>query len=444
MTASTRTGRFRRAAILVLVVLLPCAAWSLWDYVEARRLSAAVKAIQSHGEPIGAASIPTAPYELPPQSNAGAFYDAAALLVDRAALFAIERDLAFGRGERHAVMERLRSWLARHGDAERLLEQATDVEFKGSRVQDHLRVGRMTTVSWLGRARVIERLDAQDADGAALALVRMLRVGRSLPAAELPFVVERGLSSLSELLESQPSAALLERLQESIRALDRDSVIYEDAVNSRGLVIESLWNPSSDWYGRPTGRFGSNPLEPVAYFLARPWMAHRANAEVRRLNAAVDRARAPWPEPLKGEPVAMPRISATRWRFLDSPAQTIAYLHQLRSAALGASLAQFRAADLVIAIERYRRAHDGALPASIDVLSPQFVARVPVDPFSGSPLILAKDARRYVGYSIAANFRDDGGAVAPAPSPSDDPRRRLSQAPDIGFEVKLGQGPADK
>ena len=96
------------------------------------------------------------------------------------------------------------------------------------------------------------------------------------------------------------------------------------------------------------------------------------------------------PTDLKGEAVPTPQIPATRWRFLDSPAQTVAYLHQLRSAALGAMLAQLRAADIVIAIERYRRAHDGALPASIDLLVPQFVARVPIDPFSGSAVLLGE------------------------------------------------------
>ena len=72
-------------------------------------------------------------------------------------------------------------------------------------------------------------------------------------------------------------------------------------------------------------------------------------------------------------------------------------------------LAQLRAADIVIAIERYRRAHDGALPASIDLLVPQFVARVPIDPFSGSAVLLGKTKR---GTSLTASpptFETIGG-----------------------------------
>ena len=44
--------RFRRIVFFFLILLLPVAAWSLWDYIEARRLSTAVREIQSRGEPV--------------------------------------------------------------------------------------------------------------------------------------------------------------------------------------------------------------------------------------------------------------------------------------------------------------------------------------------------------------------------------------------------------
>ena len=68
--------RFRRVVFFFLVLLLPVAAWSLWDYIEARRLSTAVREIQSRGEPVASKNQP----RVPPQfhSSAGAYYDAAA------------------------------------------------------------------------------------------------------------------------------------------------------------------------------------------------------------------------------------------------------------------------------------------------------------------------------------------------------------------------------
>ena len=75
---------FRRVAFFFLVLLLPVAAWSVWDYVEARRLSTTVREIQSRGEPIASNSQPRVPEQF--NSSAGAYYDAAAMLMDRSAL----------------------------------------------------------------------------------------------------------------------------------------------------------------------------------------------------------------------------------------------------------------------------------------------------------------------------------------------------------------------
>jgi hypothetical protein len=235
---------------------------------------------------------------------------------------------------------------------------------------------------------------------------------------------------------------LLERFQQAIRASDRDGLLYEDAVKSRALLIESLWNPGTDWYGRPTVRFGPNPVEPIAYFLARPWLAHRVNAEIRRMNEVIARSGSAWPDRLKADTVPMPQISASRWRFLDSPADTVVYLQQQRAAAIARMLAQVRSADCTIAIERYRQAHQGALPATLDSLMPQFMDRIPVDPFSGASIKFKALGTRYVVYSIGADFRDDGGtALIAPPRPETGNRARRDLAPDIGFSVTAEPAP---
>ena len=439
MTAPAfQSGRFRRAAIVLLLWLLPVAAWSLWDYVEARRLSAAVKATAS-GEPTSPGTAPGS-YPFPaPQNSAGVYYEAAALLMDRSTLSEIETALQYGRGDRAKVIARLRAWLDDNREAEGLIEDGTKAEFKGFRLYDNLRWDRLWLVSSLARARLTERLESRDADGAAAALVRQVRITRGMASAtpdSLPFAMERALANLEPVLDLKPSGKPLERLQQAIRGNDRDSLLYEDAVKSRALLIESLWNPGSDWYGRPSVAFGTNPLEPIAYFLARPWFAHRVNTEIRRMNVVVARSRAAWPERLKADPVPMPQISASRWRFLDSPADTVAYLQRQRVAAIARMLAQVRSADCVIAIERYRQAHQGALPAALDSLMPQFLERTPVDPFSGASLKFTVQGNRYAVYSIGADFKDDGGtALSAAPRPETGNQARRDLAPDIGFTV---------
>ena len=148
------------------------------------------------------------------------------------------------------------------------------------------------------------------------------------------------------------------------------------------------WNPGSDWYGKPSVRFSGNPLEPLIYFVSRPWQARKVTRELRRMNAAVSAAAGPWPDRLKFPPIPMPTLSATRWRFLDSPADTIAYLHQQRALAYGRTLAMLRSAECAVAVERFRAAHGGTLPSALEDLVPGFTVGVPVDPFSGSPVKL--------------------------------------------------------
>ena len=435
MGAAARRSFLRRAAIAALAVLLPVAAWSAWDYVEARRLSSAVKEIQARGEPV-ATPVPSVPRQY--QSSAGAYYDAAAVLIDRAALAEVERALDYGRGERAANIARLRAWLDANRDADRLLDQATNAEFTGVQAyQDHLRWDRLTRVSSLARARVVERLDAHDGEGAAAALIRQLQIARAMDAVAsdwVPFFFDRTLGDFGDVLSGKLSPATLERLQSIIRPYDRDDLIRADAMRSRGVVIESLWSPASNWYGRPSGRFSGNPLEPLAYFLMRPWLAHKVRRELQRLDEAMAVATKPWPDRLKSAQVPMPVIAARRWRFLDTPADTVAYLHQQRARAYGRLLANLRTAVAAAAVERYRAAHGGALPQTLDALVPSFLDRVPIDPFTGAPIRWKTSPASYTIYSIGSDFEDDGGRTSlPAWKPGLSSEERVR--PDIGVEV---------
>jgi hypothetical protein len=207
-------------------------------------------------------------------------------------------------------------------------------------------------------------------------------------------------------------------------------------MNSRGVVIESLWSAASDWYGRPAVRFSGNPLEPLAYFLLRPWLAHRVTRALGLLNEEIAVSTRPWPDRLKSARVPMPVIAAKRWRLLDTPADTEVYLHQQRALAFARMLANVRTAVTAAAIERYRAAHDGSLPSALDALVPAFIDRVPVDPFTGAPLKWKTSPGAYTIYSIGSDFKDDGGRTLPVPwKPG--LRWEERERADIGVEVTL-------
>jgi hypothetical protein len=441
-------SKWRRRAIVLFVLLLPVAAWTLWDYIEARRLSSAVREIQRRGEPITTLKPQTRVEDSP--KNAARYYDAAGSLLDRTPLYvnqgkdSITLALRYDRGERSEVIGRIRKWLDENAEAERLLELATDLEFTGFQpgTEYNFRFDRMWGLATLAEMRRLERLDARDGDRAARAVVMQVRIARTGQTSRFNEIVwwgvERSVADAGAVLDARPSEAALAQLAGALAEQDRDSAIEEAALRSRAYLIDSFWNQGSDWYGRPAMRFGGNPLEPVAYLLVRPWFAHKVNAELRLLNAAIEQARKPWPERAAFGADA-PAPSPARFLFLrfDHPAQVMSALHRSQVRSTARMLAVLRASEAAVAIERYRLAHAGAPPARLEDLVPALLPRVPVDPFSAVPLQYKRLGDRYIVYSFGTNQKDDGGMQLKGPTPKTGARDQLDTAPDIGVQVTL-------
>lgn len=76
------------------------------------------------------------------------------------------------------------------------------------------------------------------------------------------------------------------------------------------------------------------------------------------------------------------------------------------------TIARARAALVVCAIERYQLDNDDALPDRLDVLVPEYLEHVPLDPYDDLPLRYRFiEDYGYMIYSIGYNRRDDRGAV---------------------------------
>ena len=65
-------------------------------------------------------------------------------------------------------------------------------------------------------------------------------------------------------------------------------------------------------------------------------------------------------------------------------------------------------ARVALGIERYRLAK-GSLPKVLDDLVPQYIDKVPIDPFDGKPLRYKLTEPGYIVYSIGADGTDEGG-----------------------------------
>ncbi len=70
--------------------------------------------------------------------------------------------------------------------------------------------------------------------------------------------------------------------------------------------------------------------------------------------------------------------------------------------------AQVDCARVALGIERYRLAK-GALPKVLDDLVPQYIDKVPIDPFDGKPVRYKLTEPGYIVYSIGADGSDEGG-----------------------------------
>lgn len=98
------------------------------------------------------------------------------------------------------------------------------------------------------------------------------------------------------------------------------------------------------------------------------------------------------------------------------------YAVRLRCCAAGIAAYRFQAAN-------------GRWPQSLDELTPEFLLKVPTDPFTGGPLRFIRDKDEIRIYSVGPNRQDDGGVEAP--ETDDDGDLKFSGEPDVVFRVRL-------
>jgi hypothetical protein len=72
------------------------------------------------------------------------------------------------------------------------------------------------------------------------------------------------------------------------------------------------------------------------------------------------------------------------------------------------------------------KAKTGSYPDTLDALVPDFLPRVPSDPFSGRPLRLRRDGNGLVIYSVGRDLKDDGGVRQEVPGGGGDIVFRLN------------------
>jgi hypothetical protein len=100
---------------------------------------------------------------------------------------------------------------------------------------------------------------------------------------------------------------------------------------------------------------------------------------------------------------------------------------------LASALAGIRVARTAIALELHRR-ETGELPGRLDALVPTHFQTLPVDPFSGAPLVYRVTDDGFIVYSLGLNQQDDGGNLE---RPARRPGGATDPPLDVGLRVSL-------
>jgi len=159
----------------------------------------------------------------------------------------------------------------------------------------------------------------------------------------------------------------------------------------------------------------------VALWILRPVLTRAMRAQLSSFELAIETARQPWPQKLDTTrqlaerydvhpEQGLPRSFLDRAVGFLSPNWGLVELRAYLPTA-GRVIAVRRVAIATIAVERYRRTHDGAPAPALDALVPEYLTAVPDDPFTGKPLLYRVTPNYYVIYSVDRNRTDEGGLL---------------------------------
>ena len=402
--------RFRLRRLFSGVVLLSLTAYLIWDRIEAAGLSREIAQIAQRGEPVHPGDGLPRP-SAPEQREASRLYAQAARFAQEQSAEDNHRASRIDVEKPASVEMILPEIVAAYRDdapALQLLDRATPLDFGGFEEEAQMSPVYELPVTGLGALACL-RADLaavrEDGDAAAAALVPCVGLQRTLiRTAYRAGHATRVLGSLRILFRhTQPADASLVTLQRAFETWPDEDAVLRDLLEDRARLIDT----SDD------GLRGSVP--PVVRILFHPFMLRSVRRGIASFEPFIAISRRPWParwqaaaEIERGYARMIPPSRRGFLARLTDPLP-IGFRHGLGRA--GQELAGRRLAIAVIAIERFRRAHGGALPASIDALVPALIPAVPQDPFSDAPLLYRHDEEGYVVYSVDVNRRDDEGAL---------------------------------
>jgi len=261
--------------------------------------------------------------------------------------------------------------------------------------------------------------------------VTLKRIERVLAQGELS---ESSLAALQHLLEEDVAEPTLLQGARGNRAMDDGCL----AAMQSGAVKFS-WKNLVGFTRRSNRSSQQDALLEVPFMLApRSVLADRA-ALLRFNNQFVEFAKLPVEEihaKLQELNLDTRNLPSVAWQMaIDNwDRQILRYLR---------SQASLRCGIVMLAAERYRRAHQH-WPQGMDDLVPAYLSRAPADPFDGQPLRIRSFADGIVVYSVGDDSRDRAGNLSNAGNLRDDAQRPTSNWGFRLFDVRKRRQPPGK
>lgn len=214
----------------------------------------------------------------------------------------------------------------------------------------------------------------------------------------------------------------LARLEAGLAAIDYHPSFRRALLGERVIGLQTFADPSLMGRDYSVLRFAPLPAADQALYLQ---MLAQSIAAADKRGAARERA-------IEQVDLHLKKLAGSVGGKLRYPI-TFLTLPSLEAFAVAISRneAERDATRMAVAIERFRRVH-GSVPSKLEVLVPQLIAVVPIDPFSSRPLVYRPTTSEYLVYSIGSNGVDDGGENDPA---------KLTD--DLVVRVKLQTGNAE-
>jgi hypothetical protein len=254
------------------------------------------------------------------------------------------------------------------------------------------------------------RAHENDSTASAMALLTLLRLSesfRSEPSLNSQLIrsgmVRMALEAMQRLIPvTKFSDAHLATLQQQLRQADYDDGLHRGLLGDRVLGLIVFDDPSV---------LASEHVE-VENLKALPTCNHDRRFYLQTMREFIATSQSQDPERLArieqlDYVIEMKMNQRPRWfRYFISDLLLAAY------PALFEATARLNfsrdAVDVGLAAQQYRRQH-GSFPSELTALVPEFLPRVPLDPYDGQPIRYRVDNAKLVIYCLGRNRVDDGG-----------------------------------